>query len=127
MDSQLNYDAIFSSFKWEFQHAIRTLNFNVHQAFGYLYDEKESVLRNPSIWIRIAAYTSLFKCASNYGVPLDHWDKQDPFVMDVKSEFLEIFASYDRLLVTEEIPTYFRNMQTDLLFIKEKYGSWAKV
>ncbi len=127
MDKQLNYDAIFNSCKWEFQHAIKSLNLNVNQAFGYAYDERESVLRNPSPWVRVAAYTALFKCASKYDVPLLSSDKDDPFIIDLKNELLEVFATYDRLVAIEEIPVDFRHLQADLVVIREKFGNWAPI
>ena len=126
MNKPGNYDDIFSLFSWEFSHAVKSLNFDASQAFAYACDEQESILRNPNPWIRVAAYTALFKCAHKYGVAFGTFKQDDPFSTDLIDELSVVFSTADHLLATEEIPIEFMNLQKDLVFVREKYENWIK-
>ncbi len=126
MNKQRNYDDIFSLFSWEFSHAIKSLNFHASQAFAYVCDEQESVLSNPNPWIRVAAYTALFKCAYKYGLTFDTFEQDDPFFMDLIDELSEVFTTIDHLLATEEIPIDFGSFQKDLISVREEHENWIK-
>lgn len=62
------------------------------QAFAFAYDEIERLLRDPSIWVSVAAYVALFKVAHDHGVVLR---VDDPFDQDVRNELAVVFEGVE--------------------------------
>lgn len=59
------------------------------QAFAFAYDEMERLLRDPSAWVRCAAYVALFKIGHTNGVDLH---TGDPFDLEVRAELSSSLA-----------------------------------